>query len=232
MSAPVSTMQNLLPDLASVTPGSERRSLREKKLPMTPNFATRAQPNGLPMLPALGSIEKEHRGLTLGNNSIQSLVYTNRTGHGPRLQVLDHNLLAKGKQVYIDILRAEQAWWVINKDQIQGDQVIANVATLAIALDLSTNERSIKVLNKIHGDGGDTASVMAYVKQRIDYLRSSSPTNTLMLENLDQLLAAAQKTADKTAVFDLRKNSPQKTIIEDIVRYAEFMLSEAAKENM
>jgi hypothetical protein len=120
MSAPLSMMQNLLPDLASVSPGSERRSLREEKLPMTPNFATRAQPNGLPMLPALGSIEKEHRGLTLGNNSIQSLVYTNQTGRGPRLQVLDQKLLAQGKQVYIDILRAEQAWWVINKNQIEG----------------------------------------------------------------------------------------------------------------
>ena len=120
MSAPLSMMQNILPDLASVPPGTERRSLREKKSPMTPNFVTRAHPNGLSMLPTLGSIEKEHRGLTLGNNSMQSLIYTNQTGHGPRLKVLDQKLLAKGKQVYIEILRAEQAWIMLNSNQVQG----------------------------------------------------------------------------------------------------------------
>ena len=55
----------------------------------------------------------------MATNNLQSLIYSNEDGIGPKLSVLDQ-LLVPNEKVYIDILDVEGAWAVIRSMQIRG----------------------------------------------------------------------------------------------------------------
>mmetsp|Transcript_124 Transcript_124/g.90 ORF Transcript_124/g.90 Transcript_124/m.90 type:complete len:364 (-) Transcript_124:170-1261(-) len=137
-------------------------------------------------------------------SSLQSLIYKNDEG-GPSLSVLDQLLVPKSKE-YLPIKTVEDAWAVIVSMQIRGAPLIAIVACLGLAVDLSANPPSDEKVEEI-------------LKQKIDYLKTSRPTAVNLFNALAELMASVQGM------------NTSKETIGAVVDYAEFMLKRDVSDN-
>ena len=155
--------------------------------------------------------------------SLQSLQYTGiKDGNKiPKLAVLDQLLVPKEK-VYIDIPDVEAAWTVIRKMQIRGAPLIAIVACLGLAVDLSTNSSTLKALES----ASDNDAVKEIITQKVNYLKTSRPTAVNLFNALEELESAVQNVMVKK-----RNSKATESIVSAVVKYAEMMLERDVSDN-
>jgi S-methyl-5-thioribose-1-phosphate isomerase len=164
--------------------------------------------------------------------SLKSLLYTPAAtaGNGPTLAVLDQLLIPEQK-VYVDITSTQDAWNVIRSMQIRGAPLIAIVAALGLAVDVSTNPDTMAELAKI--DEADVEATATLIQTRMEHLKTSRPTAVNLFNAMDELEGILQKA--KTASSDSDNSTsdpPSKTkLVKAVVEYAEFMLERDVRDN-
>lgn len=156
-------------------------------------------------------------------NSLQSLKYTNDDNSTPKLCVLDQLLIPQKKE-YIDVPDVETAWAVIRSMQIRGAPLIAIVACLGLAVDLSSNKSTVTELEKVPNDSD---AILGIIKKKVDYLRTSRPTAVNLFNALDELM----QSVDKTIAKGKNGKNLSETIVECVVSYAEMMLRRDVSDN-
>ena len=149
------------------------------------------------------------------SKNLQSLIYTNEGGTSPQLSVLDQ-LLIPHEKVYINIPDSEMAWSVIRKMNIRGAPLIAIVAMLGLSVDLHTNPKTWKEL-----DSMTDSDVLAYIQEKMAYLKTSRPTAVNLSNALVELEAALKNATD----------SSKKGLCKVVLDYSEFMLERDVSEN-
>lgn len=105
-----------------------------------------------------------------------------------------------------------------------GAPLIAIVAILGLSVDLHTNAETIKAFDKLSND--DDAALLAWIRTKMEYLKSSRPTAvnlTNALLELDQAMEKALKEKNESTSKDALK----KTILD----YSEFMLERDVSDN-
>lgn len=171
----------------------------------------------------------------MATNNLQSLKYEN-VNDKPTLHVLDQLLLPAEKK-YIPISDVKEAWSVIRTMQIRGAPLIAIVACLGLAVDLKSDSKKIEELSSIKEVKFDKVAlsekIVAYVVEKIDYLRTSRPTAVNLFNAMDELISVVN--AEKELVKTEKKMFEPSEIVERIfgvvVKHAEFMLDRDVSDN-
>mmetsp|Transcript_18473 Transcript_18473/g.22077 ORF Transcript_18473/g.22077 Transcript_18473/m.22077 type:complete len:427 (-) Transcript_18473:284-1564(-) len=178
-------------------------------------------------------------------NNLQSLIY--RSNHDDpssselgsvsspyKLDVLDQLLLPHTKK-YIPIPNVEAAWSVIRSMQTRGAPLIAIVASLGLAVDLKSNSKSVEELVALEKDATDSSKIVAYIKGKIDYLRTSRPTAVNLFNAMDEIVSVMDKEAIALKVeMEAGSTSPsdmRERIIGTVTSHAEFMLKRDVDDN-
>ncbi|KAG7366772.1 S-methyl-5-thioribose-1-phosphate isomerase [Nitzschia inconspicua] len=157
--------------------------------------------------------------------NLQSLKYSNTDGSNPRLQVLDQ-LVLPNEKVYLDVPTVQDAYTVIRTMQIRGAPLIAIVAVLGLSVDLHTCPKTIQEYNQM--DDNDQ-QVLSYIREKMEYLKSSRPTAVNLsnaLEELDQALIKAMSKKDETTTVST-KDILKKAVLD----YSEFLLERDVSDN-
>jgi methylthioribose-1-phosphate isomerase len=121
---------------------------------------------------------------------LKPIVYSNESGRNPSLQVIDQSLITKENTVvYIPIVNVQSAWNAIRRGQICGEPWSAIVATISVALDLicynyTYMEEDLPSFSE---------SILRLIDQKVDYLRTSRPTDVNLFHSLDRLMEACHK---------------------------------------
>lgn len=157
----------------------------------------------------------QNKHLSNMSKNLQSLIYTNEGGTSPQLSVLDQ-LLIPHEKVYINIPDSEMAWSVIRKMNIRGAPLIAIVAMLGLSVDLHTNPKTLKEL-----DSMTDSDVLAYIQEKMAYLKTSRPTAVNLSNALVELDAALKNATD----------SSKKGLCKVVLDYSEFMLERDVSDN-
>ena len=148
--------------------------------------------------------------------SLQSLKYSPwSVEQAPTLSVLDQLLIPEVKE-YIPILNVQDAWTVIRTMQIRGAPLIAIVAALGLAVDVSSNPAELQALEE-----SDIEGTRAILREKMEDLKTSRPTAVNLfnaMAELDQIIADESLTS-KSAVTKA------------VVDYAEYMLDRDVKDN-
>jgi eIF-2B alpha/beta/delta-like uncharacterized protein len=169
---------------------------------------------------------------TAYSNNLQSIIYSNTGGSNPKLKVLDQ-LLVPHQKVYIDIPNVEAAWTVIRTMQIRGAPLIAIVACLGLAVDLATHKPTISELRNFTS----LQPLLAYIKTKTDYLRTSRPTAVNLFNAMDELnsvllLKRTQLLMDDSQTMSTRTFSElTQIIVQATIDHAEFMLKRDISDN-
>mmetsp|Transcript_39633 Transcript_39633/g.127036 ORF Transcript_39633/g.127036 Transcript_39633/m.127036 type:complete len:385 (-) Transcript_39633:14-1168(-) len=142
--------------------------------------------------------------------SLQSLVYSRGS-----LKVLDQLKVPQSKE-YLDVRDAEAAWQVVKKMQVRGAPLIAIVSALGLAVEAEARRK---------GEVGSGAKVTAaWLKERMDYLRTSRPTAVNLFNAMDELTSVA---TDAAVVSGASGDS----VYEAYISAAEAMLEEDVRAN-
>ena len=152
-------------------------------------------------------------------DSLQSLRYANDNGV-LKLSVLDQ-LKVPQEKVYIDVNNVEDAWSVIRKMQIRGAPLIAIVAVLGLAVDLNSNETTVKELDSIDSSDGD--AILAYIQTKMDYLGTARPTAVNVFNALEELKSILEG--------DKEGHGARQRMCQAIAKHAEFMLERDVSDN-
>jgi len=147
--------------------------------------------------------------------NLQSIIYTNDgdANDEPKLSVLDQ-LLVPHEKKYIPIPDVEAAWSVIRLMQIRGAPLIAIVACLGLAVDLTTNPKTKAELTQIC----EASAVIEYITKKIEYLKTSRPTAVNLFNAMDELMR-------------IMNGSDGNNIVKAILAHAEFMLQRDLSDN-
>jgi methylthioribose-1-phosphate isomerase len=182
-------------------------------------------------------------------DSLKSLIYVSAasssssssggaTAAAPSLRVLDQLLLPTQK-VYLDVSNVADAWQVIHTMQIRGAPLIAIVAVLGLAVDLSSYEptrRDMEKMMQVHEADRLSGPLMAYIQGKMDYLATSRPTAVNLFNALQEVKAvvteAAASASQGQTAGDPSSSSMSSTtseavrdrMVAAVVRHAEFML--------
>jgi S-methyl-5-thioribose-1-phosphate isomerase len=152
--------------------------------------------------------------------NLQSLKYSNDGGSKPQLEVLDQ-LLVPHEKVYIPIPDVTAAWTVIQTMQIRGAPLIAIVALLGLSVDLHTHPATIAEYGNLDDD-----KALAWIQEKMAYLKSSRPTAVNLsnaLQELDQAMAKALENKNGSSAKEVLKNA--------VLEYSEFMLERDVSDN-
>jgi len=157
------------------------------------------------------------------NNNLQSLQYSG--GDKPTLAVLDQLLIPHEKK-YLDIPDVEAAWRVIRSMQIRGAPLIAIVALLGLAVDITSNPKVVAELDKISTDGD---ALMKFMDAKLDYLSTSRPTAVNLFNAIAELRGVLKEAKDKFT-------SSNGTTIRDclckaVLNHTQFMLERDVQDN-
>jgi S-methyl-5-thioribose-1-phosphate isomerase len=162
------------------------------------------------------------------DKTLQSVIYTPASRGGPALKVLDQLLLPQEK-VYIDVPDFQSAWSVIHKMQIRGAPLIAIVACLGLAVDLtqaksSAELDSIEKMNTVELSGD---AVLAYIQGKMHYLSTSRPTAVNLFNALEELKQALVQAKDAKS----SSKTPRERMVTAVIEYAEFMFQRDLEGN-
>ena len=157
---------------------------------------------------------------SMSHHQLQSLIYS--AGSPPTLHVLDQ-LLVPERKVYVPIGSVEDAWSVIRSMQVRGAPLIAIVACLGLAVDLSTSECGAEDA-AADLSSSSLADVLMKIEEKCGYLRTSRPTAVNLFNALDELSEAVKKAA---AI----ETASVKSVVEEVVKYAEMMLARDVADN-
>jgi len=159
--------------------------------------------------------------MSAGN--LQSMIYTNEGGTTPKLQVLDQ-LLIPHEKVYIDVPDVAMAYTVIKTMQIRGAPLIAIVALLGLSVDMHTNAKSVEELDKV---ASDADGLLAWIREKMAYLKSSRPTAV----NLTNALVELEKEMKEALETNSAEDDKKKVLCKAVLDYSEFMLDRDVKDN-
>ena len=149
------------------------------------------------------------------SSTLQSLQYTpGSDGKAPNLTVLDQLLLPNTK-TYVPVKSVEDAWSVIRSMQVRGAPLIAIVACLGLAVDLSSM--------LLDGDAPEVEEVLKTLEAKCAYLRTSRPTAVNLFNALDELSASV-----KDSGTDVSSSSK---VVQAVVKHAEMMLARDVADN-
>ena len=152
-------------------------------------------------------------GTTSEPKNLQSLIFE-RTSDGCKLSVLDQLLVPQEKK-YIDIPNVEAAWGVIRSMQIRGAPLIAIVAVLGLAVDLSSSMDQWK-------KDTSTDALLETIAKKVEYLKTSRPTAVNVFHALAELTTAATAAA---------ADGSTDAIVQVVMDHAEFMLRRDVSDN-
>lgn len=144
-------------------------------------------------------------------DKLRSLVFKVEDGKAT-LSVLDQ-LVLPHETKYDPVRNVEDAWDAIRSMRIRGAPLIAIVAVLGLAVDLTSNETTIKELSA----AGD---VKAYVYGKMEYLKTSRPTAVNLFNALEELKEIVQRSSPSA-----------KEVVDVIVTHAQFMLERDVSDN-
>ena len=145
----------------------------------------------------------------------------------PTLQVLDQ-LKLPHETTYIDIRNVAQAFSVIKKMQIRGAPLIAIVASLGLAVDLTSYPPTLRDLDQIVAVAAadrQGPGVLAYILGKMKYLETSRPTAV----NLQNAMAELKDRLE-TLVKEEEK-ADRATLVQAVVDYATFMYQRDTNDN-
>jgi methylthioribose-1-phosphate isomerase len=144
---------------------------------------------------------------------------------------LTGQLLIPEQKVYVDIISTQDAWNVIRSMQIRDAPLIAIVAALGLAVDVSTNPETIAQFATF--DEADMEATTTLIQTQMEHLKTSRPTAVNLFNAMDELEGILQKA--KTAgskTSDSDSTPPSKTkLVKAVVEYAEFMLERDVRDN-
>ncbi|KAL7457065.1 hypothetical protein ACHAWC_008563 [Mediolabrus comicus] len=152
-----------------------------------------------------------------GGDNLRSLIFSyDKNGGGASFSVLDQ-LLIPHETKYVDIKNCEDAWDAIRSMRIRGAPLIAIVAILGLAVDLTSNKTTVAELDGIVG----VDEVKKYVFQKMDYLKTSRPTAVNLFNAMEEL----------KGIVNNSDNSSREAIVNVIMTHAQFMLERDVSDN-
>jgi methylthioribose-1-phosphate isomerase len=153
------------------------------------------------------------------NNTLRSLIYNLDTSTTPptaTLSVLDQ-LLLPHSTTYIPINTVQDAWTVIRTMQIRGAPLIAIVAVLGLAVDLTSNVETVSSLQNKTVD-----EIKAIIEQKMEYLKTSRPTAVNLFNAMEELSDIILKDASITS---------REALLEKLTSHASYMLQRDVSDN-
>lgn len=160
-------------------------------------------------------------------SALQSLVYTPRSAQTglPSLQVLDQLLVPRGK-AYIPIQTTQDAWKVIRDMNVRGAPLIAIVAILGLAVEMSAKEAT-------QGEGGFASleEAAAWLTEATEYLKTSRPTAVNLFTAMDEVVALSQTVVEGEQGKGGSSSKAATPLVVAIVAFAERMLKEDVESN-
>ena len=107
-----------------------------------------------------------------------------------------------------------------------GAPLIAIVALLGLSVDMNTNAQSIEELDKIDGDA---TAILLWIRDKMEYLKSSRPTAVNLanaLQELDKAMEEAIKNMSSTSA-----TTTKEVLCKVVLDYSEFMLERDVNDN-
>lgn len=151
------------------------------------------------------------------DNTLRSLIYTvddDTTPPTATLSVLDQ-LLLPHKTTYIPITNVEDAWTVIRTMQIRGAPLIAIVAVLGLAVDLTSNAVTVSSLS----DNVD--EVKKLIHEKMEYLKTSRPTAVNLFNAMDEL----------SSILNDDSLTTKEALLQKLTSHASYMLDRDVSDN-
>ena len=151
------------------------------------------------------------------DNTLRSLIYTvddDTTPPTATLSVLDQ-LLLPHKTTYIPITNVEDAWTVIRTMQIRGAPLIAIVAVLGLAVDLTSNAATVSSLS----DNVD--EVKKLIHEKMEYLKTSRPTAVNLFNAMDEL----------SSILNDDSLTTKEALLQKLTSHASYMLDRDVSDN-
>eukprot|EP00584_Thalassiosira_punctigera_P016680 CAMPEP_0172555258 /NCGR_PEP_ID=MMETSP1067-20121228/58324_1 /TAXON_ID=265564 ORGANISM="Thalassiosira punctigera, Strain Tpunct2005C2" /NCGR_SAMPLE_ID=MMETSP1067 /ASSEMBLY_ACC=CAM_ASM_000444 /LENGTH=371 /DNA_ID=CAMNT_0013343773 /DNA_START=19 /DNA_END=1134 /DNA_ORIENTATION=- len=145
-------------------------------------------------------------------NNLRSLIFEVRADGKASFSVLDQ-LLLPHETKYVPVLNVEDAWDAIRSMRIRGAPLIAIVAVLGLAVDLTSNEKTLEELA-----AADDAR--AFVYEKMEYLKTSRPTAVNLFNAMEELKDIVEKAP-----------SSQEQIVDVIVQHSQYMLERDVSDN-
>ena len=154
----------------------------------------------------------------MSNNgdNLRSLTFSYENGTA-KFTVLDQ-LALPHETTYVAILEIEDAWDAIRSMRIRGAPLIAIVAVLGLAVELTSNAKTVKELD---GLTGGVEEVKTFVFQKMDYLKTSRPTAVNLFNAMEEL----------KGIVDNADNTSREDVVNSIVTHAQYMLERDVSDN-
>lgn len=160
-------------------------------------------------------------------DNLRSLIFSyENTTNTAKFSVLDQ-LALPHETIYVDILTIEDAWDAIRSMRIRGAPLIAIVAVLGLAVDVTSNPATVTELDAIiaaHNENNDddvTEEVKKYVFRKMDYLKTSRPTAVNLFNAMEEL----------KGIVDNANNVSREDVVTAIVTHAQYMLERDVSDN-
>ena len=153
----------------------------------------------------------------MGNNgdNLRSLTFSYENGSAD-FTVLDQ-LALPHETKYVAILKIEDAWDAIRSMRIRGAPLIAIVAVLGLAVELTSNATAVSELDGL----SCVEDVKKYVLQKMEYLKTSRPTAVNLFNAMEEL----------KGIVDSADNKTRDDVVNAIVTHAQFMLERDVSDN-
>lgn len=148
-------------------------------------------------------------------SNLRSLIFSYENGIA-KFSVLDQ-LALPHETKYVAILTIEDAWDAIRSMRIRGAPLIAIVAVLGLAVDLTSNSTTVKELDGL----GGVEEVKSYVSKKMVYLKTSRPTAVNLFNAMEEL----------KGIVDNADNSSRADVVTAIVTHAQYMLERDVSDN-
>ncbi|KAL7498973.1 hypothetical protein ACHAWT_010022 [Skeletonema menzelii] len=151
-------------------------------------------------------------------DNLRSLTFSFENGTA-KFTVLDQ-LALPHETTYVPILNIQDAWDAIRSMRIRGAPLIAIVAVLGLAVDLTSNAATVSELDRIAA-ADDVEGVKTFVFQKMDYLKTSRPTAVNLFNAMEEL----------KGIVDNAENVSREDVVNAIVTHAQYMLERDVSDN-
>jgi len=148
----------------------------------------------------------------MATGKLRSLIFDVLQDGRATLSVLDQ-LALPHETKYCEVKNVEDAWDAIRSMRIRGAPLIAIVAVLGLAVDLTSNDKTISELNA-------APDAKQFIYGKMEYLKTSRPTAVNLFNAIQELMDIVDKAPDSTG-----------DIVTAIVTHAQFMLERDVADN-
>jgi methylthioribose-1-phosphate isomerase len=109
-----------------------------------------------------------------------------------------------------------------------GAPLIAIVALLGLSVDMNTNAHSIEELDKIDGDA---TAILLWIRDKMEYLKSSRPTAVNLANALQELDKAMEEAIKNMSSSTTTTATTKEVLCKVVLDYSEFMLERDVNDN-